>query len=167
VAALVASLAGCAAESPVSPLPTEAPGSPAAPPASALPPAPVPAATTAGPGATRRPVASRPSRTRTTPPAPPPTTEPTSSCQGAVVHTIDVANDELALVPSLCVATGAVLRIENIGPGEVTTDNPDLVEQRYEAGIVQIRLVRPGTVVVTIPQNGTPHEVTVVVRQSP
>ncbi|GIE97657.1 hypothetical protein Ari01nite_51220 [Paractinoplanes rishiriensis] len=160
---LCAALAGCAAEPPVAPLPTEAPSSVAAPAPSAPTSAPVSSAPTTSTTVTRRPVeSSRPTHTRTTPP--PPTTEPTSACQGAVVHVIDVANDELALVPALCVATGAVLRIEHIGPGEVTNDSPDLVEQRYEAGIVQIRMIRPGTVVVTIVQNGTPHDITVVVR---
>lgn len=80
------------------------------------------------------------------------------------MHTIDVTKDELALVPSFCLATGAVLRVVNIGPGEVTTDAPDRVDQRYEAGVVEIRFVRTGTVVVTIPQQGQNHDVTVVVR---
>lgn len=80
------------------------------------------------------------------------------------MHTIDLTSDELALIPSLCVAVGAVLRIENIGPGEVTTDAPDRVDQNYEAGIVEIRFVRAGTVVVTIPQGGESHGITVVVR---
>jgi hypothetical protein len=81
------------------------------------------------------------------------------------VHTIDLTTDELALVPSLCVGVGAVLRIENIGPGEVTTDAAaGQVDQNYEAGIVEIRFLRTGTVVVTIPQGGQPHDVSVVVR---
>jgi hypothetical protein len=80
------------------------------------------------------------------------------------VHTIDLTTDELALVPALCLGVGAVLRIENIGPGEVTTDAPGLVDQNYEAGIVEIRFLRAGTVVVTIPQAGDRYEVPVVVR---
>jgi len=163
---VVASLAvaGCGAEPPVSPLPIEAAATSAAPSLSA---STVPASTMS-PSVSRRPVppktggtvtsSPRPSHTTTSPSARP------SSCQGAVVYTIDVANDELALVRGLCLAVGAVLRIENIGPGEVTTDSPDLVDQHYEAGVVEIRFVRPGTVVVTIPQNGSPYRVTVVIR---
>ncbi|MET8150174.1 hypothetical protein ACIBSW_24225 [Actinoplanes sp. NPDC049668] len=80
------------------------------------------------------------------------------------MRTIDAAADELALIPAMCLGTGAVLRIENIGPGEVTVDEPDLVEQHYEAGVVEVRLVRRGTVVVTIPQGGDAFDITVVVR---
>lgn len=107
----------------------------------------------------RRPpvVTPSPSRTPTRPPASP-------SCEGAVVHTIDVAADELALVPAMCLAAGAVLRIENIGPGEVTTDSPELVAQHYEAGVVEVRFVRKGTVVVTIPQGDRAYDITVVIR---
>lgn len=167
VGALAASLAmvGCAAESPVSPLPTEAAtetapvrsaaAGPASRASSVSPPRPSPASTSSP---SRRPlVTPSPSRTSTRPPASP-------SCEGAVVHTIDVAADELALVPAMCLAAGAVLRIENIGPGEVTTDSPELVAQHYEAGIVEVRFVRRGTVVVTIPQGGRTYDITVVVR---
>ncbi|MBO3741129.1 hypothetical protein [Actinoplanes flavus] len=167
---LAASLAvaGCGAESPVSPLPTEAATatapvrSAAAEPASSAPSVPPsrpsPAATS--PTSRRPPVVTpspSPSRTSTRPPASP-------ACAGAVVRTIDVAADELALVPAMCLAAGAVLRIENIGPGEVTTDAPELVAQHYEAGVVEVRFVRPGTVVVRIPQGGRTYDITVVVR---
>jgi len=161
---LAASLAaaGCAAEPPVSPLPIEAPSS-AAPSltASALP----PATRSAIPSATPlRPTPSRPSKRPPRTGRPSRTPSPPPSCEGAVVHTIDLTTDELALVPALCVAAGAVLRIEHIGPGEVTTDAPGLVAQHYEAGVVEIRFVRPGTVVVTIPQQGDSHDIPVVVR---
>lgn len=171
---LAASLAvaGCAAESPVSPLPIEAAtagavpslsagSSPSATPSATPPEAPSASLRQAAPSRIGGTATSSPRPNRTTPA--PPSTLP-SSCQGAVVYTIDVATEELALVRGLCLAVGAVLRIEHIGPGEVTTDSPDLVDQHYEAGIVEIRFVRPGTVVVTIPQDGRPYRVPVVVR---
>jgi hypothetical protein len=165
VLAVSLTVAGCAAGSPVAPLPTEA-ATVAAPsqPASDAPdgdaPATSPAPSSPGsPAATpsrrRTAVSPRPSRT---------STQPSPACQGAVVRTIDVAADELALIRAFCLAVGAVLRIENIGPGEVTTDAPDLVDQNYEAGVVEVRFVRTGTVVVTIPQNGRSYDITVVVR---
>jgi len=168
---LAASLAvaGCAAESPVSPLPIEAaatsvvpapPATTAPTPTASLPPSlspsPRPAATTR----TRETVTSSPTPGHTS--ASPSTLPP--SCEGAVVYPIDAANDELALVRGVCLAVGAVLRIEHIGPGEVTTDAPDLVDPHYEAGVYEIRFVRPGTVVVTIPQNGRAYDIPVVVR---
>ncbi|WCN83650.1 hypothetical protein [Micromonospora sp. LH3U1] len=58
-----------------------------------------------------------------------------------------------------------MLRIQGIGPGLVTVDRPELVSQQYEAGVVDIRFVRPGTVDVTIPQQDREHTITVVVRQ--
>ncbi|MGC4848630.1 hypothetical protein ACLQ3F_15435 [Micromonospora sp. DT15] len=111
------------------------------------------------------PVPPPPVRTRGTPqrPTPPPTT-PTSSCQGAVRYDLPLAETELELLRSLCFATGAVLRIQGIGPGLVTVDRPDLVSQHYEAGVVDIRFVRPGTVAVTIPKDDRSHTITVVVR---
>lgn len=171
---LAASLAaaGCTVEPAVSPLPTEAASAAAPAVSSATPPRSASAGpTSAGPASASPTVSPRgaerpagPART-TRPRVPEPTTAASSSsCQGAVVHTIDLATDELALVPAMCVGPGAVLRIENVGPGEVTTDSPDLVDQNYEAGIVEIRFLRAGTVVVTIPQAGEAYDIAVVVR---
>ncbi|WP_225319848.1 hypothetical protein [Micromonospora aurantiaca (nom. illeg.)] len=74
-----------------------------------------------------------------------------------------LAETELALLKSLCFAAGGILRIRGIGPGEVTVDREDLVSRSYEAGVVDIRFVRTGTVVVTIPQDGRTYPITVVV----
>jgi hypothetical protein len=169
VLAAALAVAGCAAEPAVSPLPTDAgaapPGPAASGPASGGPAGSGPASS-APPSAA--PTSRRPGRPAATPRATPtsnrPTTAPASSCRGAIVYTIDTTTDELALVPSLCVGVGAVLRIENIGPGEVTTDSPTLVDPNYEAGVVEIRFLRAGTVVVTIPHEGSSYDVTVVVR---
>ncbi|MFY1599324.1 hypothetical protein [Micromonospora sp. WMMD737] len=172
-------LAACGGgDAPVSPLPVQAPASrspgPASPSPSALPPSASPPPSTPGrpPGTSAVvPPSRRP------PPAAPPTTAagrtPTATrspgelpgtCFGAVRHDLVLAETELALVRSLCFATGGVLRIVGIGPGEVGVDREDLVSRSYEAGVVDIRFVRPGTVDVLIPQGGTTHTVTVVVR---
>ncbi|WP_329011664.1 hypothetical protein OG271_00670 [Micromonospora rifamycinica] len=156
---------------PVAPLPVRPPD-PTLAPATASPPATTPAAPpTTGPAATT--VGALPSR----PPAPPPTTPvrtpggtrpPSTSprpsaCLGPVRYDLVLADTELALLRSLCLSVGGVLRIQGIGPGEVTVDREDLVSHHYEAGVVDIRFVQPGTVRVTIPQDGTPYPVTVVV----
>ncbi len=93
-----------------------------------------------------------------------PPTDATPACQGAVRYDLPLAETEIELLTSLCFGTGAVLRIQGIGPGLVTVDRPDLVSQQYEAGVVDIRFVRTGTVAVTIPKEGREHTITVVVR---
>ena len=112
------------------------------------------------------PVRSR-SRTRSPGPGPTPTapasTEPTSSCFGAVRHDLDLNSTELALVKSMCFHTGGVLRLQGIGPGLVKSEPESLVSQSYEGGVVDIRFVRAGTVTVTIPMEQQTYTITVVV----
>ncbi|WP_307821447.1 hypothetical protein [Micromonospora humidisoli] len=156
---------GCAA--PVAPLPvrpptatpattTDAPATGAAPTRSDPAPGTV-AATPSRPA----PPPSTPGRTpRTRPPSASPRP---SACLGPVRYDLVLADTELALVTSLCLGVGGVLRLQGIGPGEVTVDQEDLVDQNYEAGVVDLRFLRAGTVVVTIPYEGTTYLVTVVV----
>ncbi|MGC4773225.1 hypothetical protein ACLQ25_30165 [Micromonospora sp. DT44] len=148
----------------VSPLPVQPPGPTR--------PTPTPPAISATPAPTASP--SRPPPTSGRPPAPPkprgtprttpPPTAATPACQGAVRYDLPLAETEIELLRSLCFATGAVLRIQGIGPGLVTVDRPELVSQQYEAGVVDVRFVRPGTVAVMIPKEGREHTITVVVR---
>ncbi|MEU8069771.1 MULTISPECIES: hypothetical protein [unclassified Micromonospora] len=171
VLAALAATPACAGR-PVSPLPARpavTSAVAAAPPTTARPPGPTPAP----PGSTPAPSSSRPAvpRTRPRPPAAPRTTKPAppvrttapAACFGPVRHDLILAETELALVRSLCFAAGGILRIRGIGPGEVTVDREDLASQSYEAGVVDIRFVRTGTVVVTIPQDGRAYPITVVV----
>ncbi|MEV4763156.1 hypothetical protein AB0J89_11020 [Micromonospora chokoriensis] len=167
--AAVVAVAACGSDA-VSPLPVQPPGPSPSTAAVASPPTPsvTPGASrspTRPPPAAEPPMPPAPIRTRGTPPRPTPSpTTPTSSCLGAVRYDLPVADTELELLRSLCFATGAVLRIQGIGPGLVTVDRPELVSQHYEAGVVDIRFVRPGTVAVTIPKDDRAHTVTVVVR---
>ncbi|MFG2051834.1 hypothetical protein ACGFIW_30930 [Micromonospora sp. NPDC048935] len=178
VVALVAAVgvAACGTDA-VSPLPVQPPGpSPSTPtPTATTGPATTTAttATTAPAGSPSRPPPTgarpapappTPARTRGTPRTTPPPTDTTPACQGAVRYDLPLAETEVELLRSLCFATGAVLRIQGIGPGLVTVDRPELVSQQYEAGVVDIRFVRPGTVAVTIPEEGREHTITVVVR---
>ncbi len=165
---LAAAVTACGGgDVPVSPLPVQPPPVATAPTPEPSAPAPTsasPPSTTRGPVAaptSRRPAPTTPTRT------PAATGSPTGrpdSCLGAIRYDLVLAETELALVTSLCFATGAVLRIIGIGPGEVTVDREDLVSRSYEAGVVDIRFVRPGTVTVLIPQEGTTYPITVVVR---
>ncbi|PWU57815.1 hypothetical protein DLJ47_01415 [Micromonospora sp. S4605] len=165
--AVVAGLAGCGGDAPVSPLPVQPPAPVAAgttsPPGS-------PAGTPSAPATPPGPSTVAPPTRRPAPAAPPPTTgrgtrtpSPTPACHGPIRYDIVLAETELELIRSLCFAAGAVLRIQGIGPGLVTVDREDLVSRHYEAGVVDIRFVRTGTVAVTIPKDGREHTITVVV----
>ncbi|MDG4809160.1 hypothetical protein O7634_20620 [Micromonospora sp. WMMD1120] len=141
-----------------SPSPSPTPPTPSVTPDTSRPP-------TRPPPAAGLPAPPAPTRTRGTPPRPTPApSTPTSSCLGAVRYDLPVADTELELLRSLCVATGAVLRIQGIGPGLVTVDRPELVAQHYEAGVVDVRFLRPGTVDVMIPKDERTYTITVVVR---
>ncbi|SCL54330.1 hypothetical protein [Micromonospora chersina] len=164
--AVLAVLAGtpACADRPVSPLPVRPPAPAASTADAAAPPttAAVPETST-GTRPSRSPTPPPPTRSRTARPAAPASTALPSACLGAVRYDLVLAETELALLKSLCFATGGVLRIRGIGPGLVTVDRPDLVSRSYEAGVVDIRFVRAGTVVVTIPQDGRTYPITVVV----
>ncbi|MEU8282882.1 hypothetical protein AB0C01_00820 [Micromonospora sp. NPDC048905] len=177
VLAATAGVAACGADA-VSPLPVQPPGpsrsstpTPATPATTTMPATTPTTPATAGsptrpPPTSARPVPAppEPTRTRGTPRTTPPPADATPACQGAVRYDLPLAETEIELLRSLCFATGAVLRIQGIGPGLVTVDRPELVSQQYEAGVVDIRFVRPGTVAVTIPKDGREHTITVVVR---
>ncbi|MCG5448254.1 MULTISPECIES: hypothetical protein [Micromonospora] len=170
VLAATVGVAACGADA-VSPLPVQPAGptlstptlSPPSP--SAVLPIPAPTGSPSRPPpASARPAPPAPTRTLGTPRTTPPPTDATPACQGAVRYDLPLAETEIELLKSLCFATGAVLRIQGIGPGLVTVDRPELVSQQYEAGVVDIRFVRAGTVAVTIPKDGREHTITVVVR---
>jgi hypothetical protein len=93
-----------------------------------------------------------------------PTLSRTSTCWGAIRYDLDLATTELALVRPMCFRTGGILRLQGIGPGLVTAEPASLVDKRYEAGVVDIAFVRPGTVTVTIPQDEQTYTITVVVN---
>ncbi|MEU4477300.1 hypothetical protein AB0F68_04400 [Micromonospora sp. NPDC023966] len=165
--AAVVVLAGApaCADRPVSPLPVRPPAAAASTEAAAAPStstAPTPEPSTVTP-LSRRPAPPAATRSRTARPATSAPTALPSACLGAVRYDLVLAETELALVKSLCFATGGVLRIRGIGPGQVSVDREDLVSRSYEAGVVDIRFVRAGTVVVTIPQDGRTYPITVVV----
>ncbi|MFC0033731.1 hypothetical protein ACFFMM_29840 [Micromonospora chaiyaphumensis] len=160
--AVLGAVPGCA-DRPVSPLPVRPPTPAATTVGAAAPP------TTAGPApapSTAAPPTRSPAPTRSRTPRPTPSSASAAlpgACLGAVRYDLVLAETELALLKSLCLATGGVLRIRGIGPGQVTVDREDLVSRSYEAGVVDIRFVRAGTVVVTIPQEGRAYPITVVV----
>jgi hypothetical protein len=162
-------LAACGAPS-ASPRPAQAgasasaSGSPATTPSAST-----PTTTTAGPGAARPPTGSPPKptpvKTKTTSPGTPkPVTTTPTPCYGAILYDLDLQNTVLDLVKSMCFHTGGILRLHSIGPGLVTATPTSLVSQSYEAAVVDLRFIRPGTVTVTIPMDEQTHTITVVVR---
>ncbi|MEU9828643.1 hypothetical protein [Micromonospora chersina] len=164
--AVLAGAPACA-DRPVSPLPVRPPAPAASTVGAAAPPTTITTTTTPGTSTVTRsgrsPAPPPPTRSRTGRPTASASTALPSACLGAVRYDLVLAETELALLKSLCFATGGMLRIQGIGPGQVTVDRPDLVSRSYEAGVVDIRFVRAGTVVVTIPQDGRTYPITVVV----
>lgn len=114
------------------------------------------------PPTVRPPTTLKPTRTRTTGPGPGPTSDP--ACLGAVQYDIDLQNTVLDLQKTMCFHTGGILRLYRIGPGLVESGPPSVVSGSYEAAIVTLRFVRPGTATVTVPQEDQTHTITVVVR---
>ena len=100
-------------------------------------------------------------RPATRPPAPRPTS--TSTCRGTERYDLDLHDNELALIGSMCFKAGGVLRLQGIGPGLVTVTPSSLVSQHYEGGVVDVRFVRKGTVDVRIPQDEQVYTITVVI----
>jgi hypothetical protein len=119
---------------------------------------------TAQPGTARPPNTPKPAKT-TRPASPRPiATTPTGTCYGAIRHDLDLHNTVLDLQKSMCFHTGGVLRLQGIGPGLVTATPGALVSPSYEAGVQDLRFLRPGTVTVTIPLDEQTYTITVVVR---
>jgi len=141
---MLAPVVACGSE-PVSPLPFDAPTSSA------------PSATPEKSPTPRASAARGSDRRSTSAPTQP------SACLGAVVYTL-AADEELALVRSLCLGVGAILRIEGTGPGTVSADPQDEVSQNYEAGVVECRFLSPGTVIISIERAEQIFRIHVVVR---
>lgn len=164
-ALLLVPVTGCAA--PVAPLPVRAPTPTPAIPTTAPPTTVAPTPAGPPPGTVGA-LPTRPAPAPSTPDRTPGTRSPSASprpsaCLGPVRYDLVLADTELALLTSLCLGVGGVLRLQGIGPGEVTVDREDLVDQNYEAGVVDLRFLRAGTVGVSIPYEGTTYLVTVVV----
>ena len=73
-------------------------------------------------------------------------------CAGAVVQTVDAGR--AGPLPRLCVAVGGVVRIVHIGPGSVTAQPSAAVDCFYAGGTYQCRLVRAGTLRLTLAPEG-------------
>lgn len=71
-----------------------------------------------------------------------------AACEGAVVHTVDAA--QAGALPRLCVAVGGVVRVVHLGPGALRAEPAGLVDCFYAAGTHQCRLIRTGTVRLTL-----------------
>jgi hypothetical protein len=158
----IAPLTACGADS-VSPLPVQA--AEAEPAATASPTTTTTPSAESPPAVAKPPAGLRPAHTKTGKPSPPrPTTTRPSTCLGAVRYDLDLHNNELALVGPMCFHTGGKLRLQGIGPGLVDWTPRSLAAHNYAGGVVDLTFIRPGTVTVTIPQDGQVYTITVVVR---
>ncbi|GGN90311.1 hypothetical protein GCM10010112_75600 [Actinoplanes lobatus] len=78
----------------------------------------------------------------------PPSLAARAACEGAVVHSVDAAQP--GTLPPLCIAVGGVVRVVNTGPGSLLARPATMVDCFYAAGTHQCRLIRTGTVRLTL-----------------
>jgi hypothetical protein len=81
--------------------------------------------------------------------------------QSGATHTID-AREEGPSWWAVCMRLGAVLRVENLGPGLLTVTPSNAVSCQYEAAVHQCRIVRTGTFEVVTNGPGGVRSLTVV-----
>lgn len=74
------------------------------------------------------------------------------ACMGAVIYRVDA--DAGSSKRSVCIAVGGVVRVENLGPGNLSVSPSSLVSCWYEAAVTECRLIRTGTV--TFETSGEP-----------
>jgi hypothetical protein len=149
----------CETDEPVSPLPAQTQGaSPSR--------APVSPAPSTVPRASRTSSPADPAPSAVATPRPTGSFTPSvaaSTCQGAVVFTVDAAE----VGPpwkAPCLGVGAMVRVENLGPGGLAEDPADMVSCFYEAGVHECRLLHSGTVRFTMTGDEQTRALTVVVR---
>ncbi|HZM82400.1 MAG TPA: hypothetical protein VFC19_42310 [Candidatus Limnocylindrales bacterium] len=75
------------------------------------------------------------------------------SCMGAVVYRVNYS--EGSFKGRVCIAVGGVVRVENLGPWNLSIDPSGLVSCWYEAAVRECRLIRTGTV--TFKTKGVPN----------
>lgn len=145
----VPAMMACSPE-PVSPLP----GQPGVSSASAAP-SDTPASTPAAPAST--PSSRSTARTSATrsPAGPTRTLEP--ACHGAVVYEVD---DQIG--HDVCLSVGGVVRIPRVPPGAYQIRPAGIASCRWEAGVVDCRLTRPGNVTITVTDEHRVYAVTVI-----
>ncbi|GLW28293.1 hypothetical protein [Actinoplanes regularis] len=71
-----------------------------------------------------------------------------TACEGAVVHEVDAAQP--GALPPLCIAVGGVVRVVNTGPGSLVAQPATMADCFYAAGTYQCRLIRTGSVRLTL-----------------
>lgn len=113
-----------------------------------------------------QPSPSTPSTSTSPAPAPAPATTPAApagtDCMGAVIHTMDAS---VGGQPwrSVCMAVGGLLRLTNLGPGNLAAASWDNVDCDYEAAVHECRLIHTGTVKLTITNGHGPRPLNLMV----
>jgi hypothetical protein len=82
-----------------------------------------------------------------------------------VIQTIDASAGGRPW-PSLCIAVGGLVRLENLGPGNLGARSWDKVDCAYEGGVHECRLIQLGTVHFTITNTHGVRALTVVVAKA-
>ncbi len=131
----------------------------------------VPVAATSSPGArvtsapTRQDPDPKPSKVRTQ--RPQPTVEPANepACLGAEIVEVEVDSQDLSFAETDCMKVGGVLRLRGIDPtaNMVSVTPESYVKRHYEAGVVDIRFIRKGTVEIEVRLDGNKYPLTRVI----
>jgi hypothetical protein len=81
-------------------------------------------------------------------------------CTGPKTHVFNAAEGGPPW-PASCVKVGSVVRVENLGPGDLAISGRPTVSCHYEAAVHECRLTEPGTVTFTM--TGRPQIRTLIV----
>jgi hypothetical protein len=83
-----------------------------------------------------------------------------------VQYTIDAGKVARPTTQRVCIAVGGLLRVDWLGPGEMSIKPPGKVSCAYEAAVHVCRLIGTGTVTVQINAAKWTHSFTLVVAES-
>jgi len=81
---------------------------------------------------------------------------------GAVIHTIDASTDG-SRWRTVCIAVGGLLRLTNLGPGQLAAASWDNIDCNYEAAVHECRLIHTGMVNFSVTNEHGVRPLTVVV----
>ena len=90
--------------------------------------------------------------------------KPPTECIGAVRYDMELVATDLDGVPAMCFKVGSTLRMQGIGPGELTVKPESSTSVHYEGGVDDVRFDRAGKVTLTFPVDAETRTIVVTVK---